>query len=104
MKKALALILTMILVLSLGACGAKEEPAATTAAPAATEAETQSVETTAAGAAYLAGLAVGYWKNQKEIQSNWSVDRFFAPDISPQEREQRIEGWRRAVDSCRQHS
>ena len=48
MKKALALILTMILVLSLGACGAKEEPAATTAAPAATEAETQSVETTAA--------------------------------------------------------
>ena len=62
------------------------------------------VETTAAGAAYLAGLAVGYWKNQKEIQSNWSVDRFFAPDISPQEREQRIEGWRRAVDSCRQHS
>ena len=57
------------------------------------------VETTAAGAAYLAGLAVGYWKNQKEIQSNWSVDRFFAPDISQQERE--LDGWHKAVACCR---
>ena len=59
------------------------------------------VETTAAGAAYLAGLAVGYWKNQKEIQSNWSVDRFFAPDISQQERERKLDGWHKAVACCR---
>ncbi len=60
------------------------------------------VETTAVGAAYLAGLAVGYWKSQKEIQSNWSVDRFFAPQISQEEREQRVSGWHRAVECCRQ--
>ena len=58
------------------------------------------VETTAAGAAYLAGLAVGYWKDQSEIQRNWTVDRFFAPDISQQEREKRITGWRKAVSCC----
>ncbi len=58
------------------------------------------VETTAAGAAYLAGLAVGYWKDQSEIQRNWTVDRFFAPDISQQEREKRIAGWRKAVSCC----
>ena len=58
------------------------------------------VETTALGAAYLAGLAVGYWKNQEEIRSNWSVDRSFSPDIPPQEREKRISGWRKAVACC----
>ena len=58
------------------------------------------VETTALGAAYLAGLAVGYWKNQEEIQRNWSVERSFTPDISQQEREKLLSGWRKAVSCC----
>ncbi|MCI5485863.1 MAG: glycerol kinase GlpK [Clostridiales bacterium] len=58
------------------------------------------VETTAAGAAYLAGLAVGYWKDQSEIQRNWSVDRSFSPEITQQEREKKIAGWRKAVSCC----
>ena len=57
------------------------------------------VETTAMGAAYLAGLAVGYWKNTEEIRKNWSVDRNFEPRISPEAREIRIRGWKKAV-SC----
>ena len=55
------------------------------------------VETTALGAAYLAGLAVGYWKNTEEIRSNWSVDRSFEPNISPESRAARIRGWTNAV-------
>lgn len=58
------------------------------------------VETTAAGAAYLAGLAVGYWKDLGEIQRNWAVDRFFAPEISQEEREKLVRGWRKAVKCC----
>ena len=55
------------------------------------------VETTALGAAYLAGLAVGYWKNVEQIQKNWSVDREFVPKISEAERSSRIKGWKKAV-------
>ena len=55
------------------------------------------VETTALGAAYLAGLAVGYWKNLEEIKVNWAVDRSFAPAISPESRAERIRGWNKAV-------
>ena len=55
------------------------------------------VETTAMGAAYLAGLAVGYWKSKEEIRKNWAVDRKFLPAISEQERSKRIRGWKRAV-------
>ena len=55
------------------------------------------VETTAMGAAYLAGLAVGYWENQQQICQNWSVDRSFNPEISEAERAKRIAGWERAV-------
>lgn len=55
------------------------------------------VETTATGAAYLAGLAVGYWKDLSEIQQNWAVDRFFAPEISQEQRDKLIRGWRKAV-------
>ena len=55
------------------------------------------VETTAMGAAYLAGLAVGYWKNLEDIRKNWSVDRRFEPKISASDRESRIEGWKKAV-------
>ena len=55
------------------------------------------VETTALGAAYLAGLAVGYWKGIDEIQKNWAVDREFSPKISAESRKQRIRGWKKAV-------
>ena len=55
------------------------------------------VETTAMGAAYLAGLAVGYWKNTEDIRKNWAVDRRFSPAIPEQERQKRIRGWKRAV-------
>ena len=55
------------------------------------------VETTAMGAAYLAGLAVGYWKDQEEIRRNWSVDRRFEPEIGEIQREKRVAGWKRAV-------
>ncbi|HSC70203.1 MAG TPA: glycerol kinase GlpK [Candidatus Methylomirabilis sp.] len=54
-------------------------------------------ETTALGAAYLAGLAVGYWKNREEIARNWAVDRRFLPVMDAARREELFAGWRRAV-------
>ena len=57
----------------------------------------RSVETTAMGAAYLAGLAVGYWHSTDEIRKNWAVDRRFEPKIPQAERENRIKGWKKAV-------
>ena len=59
------------------------------------------VETTAMGAAYLAGLAVGYWKNTEEIRCNWAADRRFIPAISEEERARRIGGWQKAVACTR---
>ena len=56
------------------------------------------VETTAMGAAYLAGLAVGYWTGTEEIRKNWCVDRRFAPNIPDSLREKRIRGWKKAVE------
>lgn len=55
------------------------------------------VETTAMGAAYLAGLAVGYWKDKEEVVKNWAIDRTFAPQIAEEERTKRIKGWNKAV-------
>lgn len=55
------------------------------------------VETTAMGAAYLAGLAVGYWSNKEEVVKNWAIDARFMPSIGEQERSQRIKGWNKAV-------
>ena len=55
------------------------------------------VETTAMGAAYLAGLAVGYWKDYAEIRNNWAIDRTFAPNIGKEEREKKLKGWNKAV-------
>ena len=57
----------------------------------------QCVETTAMGAAYLAGLAVGYWKDLREICQNWAVDRRFEPEISPDNRADRLNHWKKAV-------
>ena len=55
------------------------------------------VETTAMGAAYLAGLAVGYWKNKEEVIKNWTINQTFEPKISVEEREAKIKGWNKAV-------
>lgn len=55
------------------------------------------VETTAMGAAYLAGLAVGYWASKEDVIKNWAIDRVFAPSISEEERTTKIDGWNRAV-------
>lgn len=57
-------------------------------------------ETTALGAAYLAGLAVGYWKNVDEIQQQWQMDRTFTPQISEDQRQQLSKGWKRAVGAA----
>ena len=55
------------------------------------------VETTAMGAAYLAGLAVGYWKDLEDIRRNWAVDREFLPQITASETDAKVKGWKKAV-------
>ena len=55
------------------------------------------VETTALGAAYLAGLAVGYWKDIKEIKDNWKLERTFESTMEASKREQILNGWHEAV-------
>jgi glycerol kinase len=55
------------------------------------------VETTAMGAAYLAGLAVGYWASKEDVLQNWAIDRVFKPEISAEDRAARIKGWNKAV-------
>ena len=57
----------------------------------------QCVETTAMGAAYLAGLAVGYWANKEEVLKNWAIDRTFTPEISEDKRTEMVTGWNKAV-------
>ena len=57
----------------------------------------QCVETTAMGAAYLAGLAVGYWSSKEEVRHNWSIDQKFYPSITEETREQKIKGGNKAV-------
>ena len=57
----------------------------------------QCVETTAMGAAYLAGLAVGYWDNKEEVINNWTIGRIFNPAIEQEKRETMIKGWNKAV-------
>lgn len=56
------------------------------------------VETTATGAAYLAGLAVGYWKDKEEIKENWKLDRVFDPNMDDEVRNKKISGWKKAVN------
>jgi len=55
------------------------------------------IETTALGAAYLAGLAVGYWTNLEDIKNNWAVDRVFTPAMEENKRMKLIRGWHKAV-------
>ena len=58
-------------------------------------------ETTALGAAYLAGLAVGVWADREELSRLWRCDTTFTPAMEPEERERLLSNWRRAVDRCR---
>ena len=55
------------------------------------------IETTAMGAAYLAGLAVGYWKSKEDVVKNWAIDRVFEPQIEETDRQKKIRGWNKAV-------
>lgn len=55
------------------------------------------IETTALGAAYLAGLAVGYWKDKEDISLNWAISRSFTPNMCDSKREELFEGWHEAV-------
>ena len=57
----------------------------------------QVLETTALGAAYLAGLAVGFWKDMEEIKRNWAVDRAFTVQMDEAARTQRYAGWQKAI-------
>ena len=56
-------------------------------------------ETTALGAAYLAGLAVGYWENVEEIQKQWQVDKEFSSIMNDEKRKELVSGWQRAVNA-----
>ncbi|MNY37744.1 Glycerol kinase [compost metagenome] len=58
------------------------------------------VETTALGAAYLAGLAVGFWSNIEEISEQWKIDRTFTP-IPDQSVKESLKGWKRAVETVK---
>jgi glycerol kinase len=59
------------------------------------------VETTALGAAYLAGLAVGYWGSMGDIEGNWRVQRTFEPGMDDGRRAALLDGWRRAVERAK---
>lgn len=58
-------------------------------------------ETTALGAAYLAGLAVGYWKDEDDIAQNWQLERTFAPNMPAEDADKLYRGWQKAVEAAR---
>jgi glycerol kinase len=58
-------------------------------------------ETTALGAAYLAGLAVNYWSDIKEVKQQWQIDRTFSPQIKAAETHANLKGWQRAVNAAK---
>lgn len=59
------------------------------------------IETTSLGAAYLAGLATGYWTSKEDVLQNWQVDKTFRPDMEDEKRQQMLAGWTKAVDRVR---
>ncbi|OYY20870.1 MAG: glycerol kinase [Sphingobacteriia bacterium 35-40-8] len=58
------------------------------------------IETTAIGAAYLAGLAVGFWSNLEEIQAQWQMERVFIPEMGSLQREELGNGWKKAINAA----
>ncbi len=59
------------------------------------------IETTSLGAAYLAGLAAGYWKSKEDVLENWQIDQTFQPQMSEEKRSQLLNGWTKAVGSVK---
>jgi glycerol kinase len=59
-------------------------------------------EMAAMGAAYLAGLGVGFWKSREEISSQWKIDRVFEPQMEPARREELYARWKKAVERARE--
>ena len=59
------------------------------------------VETTAMGASYLAGLAVGFWSSKEDVIKNWAIDREFTPAMSAEDRDAKLTGWKQAVGATR---
>jgi glycerol kinase len=59
------------------------------------------VQTTALGAAYLAGLAVGYWDDQQQLATNWRLDREYTPSMPAAQCDERYRGWQEAVRRAR---
>ena len=57
------------------------------------------VETTAMGASYLAGLAVGFWKSKEDVIKNWAIDKEFKPEMTAEDRAEKIKGWKKAVNT-----
>jgi glycerol kinase len=64
----------------------------------------QITETTALGAAYLAGLAVGYWKDIADIREQWQAEREFIPDENAEQVQKQMKGWKRAVAAAQSWS
>ncbi len=58
------------------------------------------IETTALGAAYLAGLATGYWKSKEDIKKNWGIDKKFQPSMQEKKRKAIVDGWKKAVKTA----
>ena len=61
----------------------------------------QCIETTALGAAYLAGLATGFWTDLEDIRNNWALDRVFTPETEAAKQQQLLKGWHKAVKCAR---
>ena len=61
----------------------------------------KSIETTSLGAAYLAGLATGYWQSQEEIKKNWELGKSFLPYMKEEKRTELLKGWKKAVRCAR---
>ena len=59
----------------------------------------KTIETTSLGAAYLAGLAVGYWASKEDVLDNWQVERTFEPEMKSEERMDLLKGWKKAVNT-----
>ena len=57
------------------------------------------IETTSLGAAYLAGLAVGYWESKEDVLENWQIDQTFEPQMEEEKRSQLLAGWKKAIGS-----
>ena len=91
LKKTLSLLLVICMMASFAGCIPSEED----------HTNPSTIETTAMGAAYLSGLAVGYWESKDAIKQNHEIAKTFAPNMDEQKRVKLLHGWHRAVTaSC----